>query len=279
MADQATGSADLQQVATPLGRVSYRQAGEGDRVHVLLHGIGSASGSWQSQLEAAQGRSDLRLLAWDAPGYGLSDPVTDANADTYARHVWAWLEALQVRGSVVLVGHSLGAIMAARAALQHSSRVRRLVLLSPARGYGQASDADRERVVSARLGQLAQLGPEGLAKSRAAAMLSAQARPEWVERVRRNMAAIHPAGYTQAVHLLAHASLLPDVQGLRDLGLPIEVASGQGDAITPPQACDEVAAAAGMTRIDLGPVGHACAIEAARAVMDLIDRRSAEAAA
>lgn len=274
MADPVTASADLLRVATRLGRVSYRQAGQGDQVHVLLHGIGSASGSWQAQLDAVQGRSDLRLLAWDAPGYGLSDPVADANADTYARHLWAWLEALQVDGSVVLVGHSLGAIMAARAAMQHSSRVRRLLLLSPARGYGQAPEAERERVVGARLGQLAQLGPEGLARSRAAAMLSAQAKPEWVEQVRRNMAAIHPAGYTQAVHLLAHASLLPDVLGLRDLGLPIEVASGQADAITPPQACDEVAAAAGVPRTALGPVGHACAIEAARAVMDLIERPS-----
>lgn len=278
MADPATASADLLQVATRLGRISYRQAGEGDRVHVLLHGIGSASASWQAQLDAAQGRSDLRLLAWDAPGYGLSDPVADSQADTYARHLWAWLDALQIHEPVVLVGHSLGAIMAARAAVQHSSRVRRLLLLSPARGYGQAPQAERERIVSARLGQLAQLGPEGLARSRAAAMLSARAKPEWVEQVRRNMAAIHPAGYTQAVQLLAYASLIPDVRKLCDLKLPIAVASGQDDAITSPQACDEVAAAAGVSRMGLGPVGHACAIEAARAVMDLIDRHSTEPA-
>ncbi len=276
LADPLAGTSALRQVQTSFGRISYRQAGEGGLVHVLLHGIGSASGSWQAQLEAAQGRSDMRLLAWDAPGYGQSDPVADSHpdADAYARRLWAWLDALQVRGPVVLVGHSLGAIMAARAALQHSARIKRLLFLSPARGYGQAPEAERERVMTHRLTQLAQLGPEGLARSRAAAMLSAQARPEWIEQVRRNMAAIQPSGYTQAVHLLVGASLTSDLIKLRDLKMSMVVASGQADTVTTPQACDEVAAAAGVSRISLGPIGHACAIEAAQAVMDLIEQPS-----
>jgi hypothetical protein len=40
--------------------------------------------------------------------------------------------------------------------------------------------------------------------------------------------------------------------------------------ITAPAACDEVAAAAGVQRLSLGPVGHACAIEAADAVCRLL---------
>ena len=48
------------------------------------------------------------------------------------------------------------------------------------------------------------------------------------------------------------------------------VASGEADTITPPAACDEVAAAAGVRRLSLGAVGHACAVEAAQAVIDLL---------
>ena len=276
LADPIAGTSALQQVQTSLGRISYRQAGTGGVVHVLLHGIGSASGSWQAQLDAAQACPDLRLLAWDAPGYGHSDPVADPQpeADAYAQRLWAWLDALQVRGPVVLVGHSLGAIMAARAAVQHSSRVQRLLMLAPARGYGEAAAVERERVLTTRLGQLAQLGPEGLARARAAAMLSDQAQPQWVEQVRLQMASIHPAGYTQAVHLLAWAVLSQDLRILRERKVQLEVASGEADTITPPAACDEVAAAAGVSRLSLGPVGHACAIEAAQAVMDLILHRA-----
>ena len=259
-----------ERVDTPLGAIAYRSSGDAERVsHVLLHGIGSASASWQAQLDWARGRTDVRLLAWDAPGYGLSSPVEPAwpQASDYGQRLWAWLDALGVRTPVVLVGHSLGAIMAAGAALQQPQRVLRLLLLSPARGYGDASEAERARVVHGRLDSLHRLGPAGMAQARAAAMLSPQARPEWIEAVRRNMAAIDPAGYTQAVHLLAQATVVKDLAALK---LPVQVASGDADTITPPAACDEVAAAAGVQRVSLGPVGHACAIEAADAVCRLL---------
>ena len=63
-------------VSTALGTVQFRQSGQAAQVsHVLLHGIGSGSASWAEQLAAAEGRTDVQVLAWDAPGYGDSSPV------------------------------------------------------------------------------------------------------------------------------------------------------------------------------------------------------------
>ena len=271
---QADRASPVQRVDTPLGSIAYRQAGRGAITHVLLHGIGSASASWDAQLAWAQDRSDVGVLAWDAPGYGASTPVgpLKPQASDYAARLWAWLDALSCGSPVVLVGHSLGALMAASAAQAQPERVARLLLLSPARGYGDAPAAERERMVSGRLNNLQQLGPQGMAQARAAAMLSPQALPQWVEQVRQNMAAIDPAGYTLAVHLLAAGRLLHDVAGLT---VPMAVASGEADTITTPAACDEVAAAARVQRQSLGPVGHACAIEAADAVIALLQGASA----
>ncbi len=271
---QADRASPVQRVDTPLGSIAYRQAGRGAITHVLLHGIGSASASWDAQLAWAQHRSDVGVLAWDAPGYGASTPVgpLKPQASDYAARLWAWLDALSCGSPVVLVGHSLGALIAASAAQAQPERVARLLLLSPARGYGDAPAAERERMVSGRLNNLQQLGPQGMAQARAAAMLSPQALPQWVEQVRQNMAAIDPAGYTQAVHLLAAGRLLHDVAGLT---VPMAVASGEADTITTPAACDEVAAAARVQRQSLGPVGHACAIEAADAVIALLQGASA----
>ena len=271
---QADRASPVQRGDTPLGNIAYRQAGRGAITHVLLHGIGSASASWDAQLAWAQDRSDVGVLAWDAPGYGASTPVgpLKPQASDYAARLWAWLDALSCGSPVVLVGHSLGALMAASAAQAQPERVARLLLLSPARGYGDAPAAERERMVSGRLNNLQQLGPQGMAQARAAAMLSPQALPQWVEQVRQNMAAIDPAGYTLAVHLLAAGRLLHDVAGLT---VPMAVASGEADTITTPAACDEVAAAARVQRQSLGPVGHACAIEAADAVIALLQGASA----
>ena len=267
---QALQLAQAEVASIPDGAIHYRQAGEASSVtHVLLHGIGSSSASWAYQLAACQTSDTHRVLAWDAPGYGASTPVSppQPQAHDYAVRLWQWLDALRVQTPLTLVGHSLGALMAARAAVMHPQRVQHLVLLAPARGYGQANEAEREQVRHTRLDNLQRLGPHGMADARAAAMLSPNARSDWVEAVRENMSQIRPDGYTQAVHLLAQGRLTEDVAAWRGR---LTVASGDADTITPVQACDAVAQAGGVPRISLGAVGHACPFEAAPAVHALL---------
>ena len=257
-------------VATPLGQLHYRQAGAAAQAtHVLLHGIGSAAASWAYQLAAAAGREDLRVLAWDAPGYGQSTHLHSAEplAEDYARQVWAWLDALGQHDAVVLVGHSLGALMAASATRLAPARVRQLVLLAPARGYGDAPPAERAQVLHKRLDNLRQLGPQGMAQARASAMLAPGADPQRVEAVREAMAQVDPAGYTQAAHMLVQGRLQADVNLL---STDLTVASGELDGITPAAACAEVARVAGRSWVSLGPVGHACPLEAPDAVNTLL---------
>ena len=273
-ADSTTMTARLQRfpclvAAVAGGQVAYRQAGSKHITHVLLHGIGSASGSWLMQLEAAKSSQSVGLLAWDAPGYGSSSAVLPAHPDAgdYASQLWAWLDALGVVQPVTLVGHSLGALMVARAAVQRPAQVAGLTLLAPAQGYAKASASDRDKKLNDRLSQLAALGPHGVGQKRGAGMLSPQAAPELVAYVQGVMAQIQPAGYTQAAHLLSGGDLLADLAQLR---CPVVVASGQLDAATPPAACQAVALAVGSVWVDLGAVGHACALEAATTVNQLL---------
>jgi pimeloyl-ACP methyl ester carboxylesterase len=257
-------------VDTAHGKLQFRSAGMAPKVtHVLLHGIGSASASWAFQLGAAVGRSDIRVLAWDAPGYGRSThlPMELPSAQDYAERLWSWLDALYVNQPVVLAGHSLGALMAASATRLRPHAVSRVVLLAPARGYGDAPLAERQRVVQGRLANLQQLGPEGMARARASAMLSPGAAPALQDAVRETMSQIDPVGYAQAVQMLGQACLAQD---LNKLNSPVLVASGEADTVTTPANCDAVAQDAAAKRISLGPVGHACPLEAAEAVNELL---------
>lgn len=260
----------LQRFAAKVARtgdaqVAYRQSGSNYITHVLLHGIGSASGNWLMQLEAVANSTQSGLLAWDAPGYGGSSPVAplQPQAADYAARLWAWLDALNVSQPITLVGHSLGALMVTRAASERPDRVNRLVLLAPAQGYAKAPAAEREKKLSDRLSQLAQLGPHGLGQQRGASMVSTHAAPELVAYVQRMMSQINVAGYSQAAHLLAAGELMADLPQVR---CPIAVASGQLDNATPVAACKAVAQAAATPWSDLGPVGHACALEASAQV-------------
>ncbi|MBI2727976.1 MAG: alpha/beta fold hydrolase [Polaromonas sp.] len=256
-----------ERVTTPLGDVEFRRAGPGVQgaTHVLLHGIGSGSGSWLMQLEAAVLTKGAQVLAWEAPGYGHSSPVLPEvpDAGDYAGRLWAWLDKLEITQPVTLVGHSLGALMAARAAVQRPHQVRRLVLLSPAQGYARASPEERAKKLGDRLNNLNTLGVQGMAQKRGAAMLSPNADAERVAYVQSIMAQVHPAGYTQASHLLVGGDLLTD---LAHITCPVAVASGRADTITPVAGCQKVAEAAGVPWTDLGDAGHACALDAAAGV-------------
>ena len=256
-------------------QVQFRRArgvGAGDRVtHVLLHGIGSASGSWVAQLRQAASSSQPanHVLAWDAPGYGASTalPMPQPQAADYAARLWAWLDVLQVSEPIMLVGHSLGALMAAAAARAQPQRVARLLLLAPAAGYARADAAVREKKLADRLANLARLGPAGMAQARAGAMLAGDVTLEQLALVQHVMAQIDPAGYTQAARMLAGGDLLSDLRGLT---CSVLVASGDADTVTPPQACQQLARDAGIPYRSLGPVGHSCPLQAAAQVHRLL---------
>ena len=250
--------------------VGYREAAgaedEAGLPLVLLHGIGSGAASWVQQLETLG--AARRVLAWDAPGYGESTPVAAGSplASDYADVLRAWLDALDVE-RCVLVGHSLGAIVAGAFAAANAARVAGLLLISPAGGYGAASPDVRASKRDARLAMLADLGPAGLAEKRSANMLSAHAGDAARAWVRWNMARIVPAGYAQATHLLANADLATDLAAFDGR---VAVAVGEQDSITPPAACERLANAA-RTPLRIVPrAGHAGYVEAPAAYDALI---------
>ena len=80
---------------------------------LLLHGIGSNAQSFVPLMQAFDRR--CAVLAWDAPGYGDSQPLAPAwpDAADYAGALDRLLAALDV-ARCVLLGHSLGALIAAR---------------------------------------------------------------------------------------------------------------------------------------------------------------------
>jgi len=236
---------------------AWRAAGAGTPL-VLLHGIGSGSGSWLPQLEALSDR--FRVIAWDAPGYGRSDRLPEQwpTAADYAAALAALLDAL-APGRVLLVGQSLGAMMATAFAAARPERLHGLVLISPAGGYGRADPAERERRLAARLAAMDESGPAGLAERRSANLLSSEAGPEALELVRFNMALLHPDGHAQAARLLALGCLEADAA--RYAG-PALVACGSADRVTPEQDCRRIAGA--FVRGDyltLPGAGHASNVE------------------
>ncbi len=257
----------LARVQTALGRISYRRAGAGPKNLVLLHGIGSQSASWVQQLEGLS--TAFRVFAWDAPGYGESDPIaTEApSAGEYAATLESFLTALEVTHPI-LVASSLGALMATSFAATCPGRVAGLVLLNPAGGYGLAEPAVREGRLASRLERLARLGPQGMAENLPGGMLSGAASRKAREIAMWSQARIDPQGYAQAARMLAHGTLVNDAA--RYPG-PVRVVATSADTITPAQDCERIAGAFPRAVYQLldGP-GHLSYVESPGLVNALI---------
>jgi pimeloyl-ACP methyl ester carboxylesterase len=242
------------------GRFGYREAQmtTNDRLPVvLLHGIGSGSASWVQQLAALS--CARRVIAWDTPGYGQTAPVParlPVPVD-YSAVLSSSLRALGI-DRCILVGHSLGAVIAAAYARQNQASVAGLLLISPANGYAAADPDVRAGKRDARLSMLDALGPRGMAEQRSGNMLSVHASEGARAWVRWNMERVIPSGYRQATHLLANANLCSDLAVFQGR---VQVMVGEDDAITPPAACKRVADAA-RTMLNIIPrAGHAGYIE------------------
>lgn len=250
--------------------VVVRECGRGPAV-VCLHGIGSGAASWVGVARQLGGRA--RVIAWDAPGYGGSTPLPAPapRATDYAGRLHALLDALGL-ARCVLVGHSLGALMAGAAAQAGSAaapRIERLVLISPARGYGAPARAEQgARVRAERLQALQELGIAGMAAQRADRLVSGAASPLARAWVRWNMACLNAPGYRQAVELLCGDDLL----GYLPPAMPVRVLCGALDAVTPPAACAEVAAACGVALELVAEAGHASYVEQAAIIAGQLTR-------
>jgi pimeloyl-ACP methyl ester carboxylesterase len=116
----------------PVGDVSMFvvRAGEGDVPVVFLSGLGEATLTWVAVLPALA--TTCRVLAYDRPGMGSSPPTTRSRSvEQLGAECGGLLEALDA-APAVLVGHSLGGLIAIEAWRRHPELVAGLVLIDPA---------------------------------------------------------------------------------------------------------------------------------------------------
>ncbi len=237
--------------------ISYREAGQGP-VALFLHGIGSGSASFEGQLNGLSGQ--LRVIAWDAPGYGGSDPLPNQTpkSSDYADAAAGFLDALNVE-KIHLVGHSLGTVIASSFAARYPERLLTVTLASATAGYAKAGHAARVDRLNSRIAAIRDLGPAGMAEARGREVLSLGASDAALAKVKAVMSGLNVDGYCQAARML-HASDIFD--HIATIAAPTLVMCGSADKITPEELNKNIAAAIpGSIYRSLTGLGHACYVE------------------
>ncbi len=232
-------------------RLSWREQGHGQPL-VFLHGIGGGAACWQPQLDEF-GRA-YRALAWDMPGYGESEPL---EPPTFAGYAGALRQFLAERGAVrpVLVGHSIGGMIAQEFLAANPGVARAVALVATSPAFGRPDGAWQQAFLRARLAPLdaGQTLPE-LAPEIVRGLVGPAARAEGIEQATRCMAAVPAAAYRAALACLV---TFDRRAALSAIDIPCLVLAGEADTNAPPAMMRSMAAKIPTARFEVLPgLGH-----------------------
>ena len=211
-------------------RWSYMEAGRpGAEPIVFLHGVGANSMHWRFQFE---GLSDqYRVIAWNAPGYFLSDAFVKDWPDCkdYADALEDFLTALNL-DRVSLVGNSFGTRVAQCFAIRHPERVVKMAFTGTGAGQSSVTEEDKKKTIAGREAQIAKGGYSFGA--RVSALLGSKAPPGTAEIVQHTLRATNPRGFLHGVKLGLDASYSPSVVG-KKASFPVLLIQGSEDKVNP----------------------------------------------
>jgi pimeloyl-ACP methyl ester carboxylesterase len=247
-------------------RFGYMEAGRVDLPPVLLlHGIGANSLHWRYQLAGLADR--FWLIAWNAPGYLLSDNLR-AEAPScrdYADSLDDLLSVLGINGFDI-VANSFGTRVAQCFAYHQPGRIGRAVFTGTSIPRAMSPE-ERARSMEVRA-RMIERGGYGFG-DRVAALLGSAATSDTLALVQQTLRATNPAGFMQAARFVAESEMPPLAVGLT---MPLLMIQGEEDRVAPAATNAELLAAAlrHARLVMLAGCGHLPEVEFPSRVNDLI---------
>ena len=208
---------------------------------VFLHGVGGGRQGWAPQ-QAHVAQLGWRSLAWDMPGYGDSARVTPYDFVHLAQALWHMLDAAHI-SQAVLVGHSMGAMVALQAWTQKPERIRAMVLAASSPAFGRSDGDFQKQFLAQRLAPLEAGKTMGdiadkLIPSMVAPGCNAPFLKPALALAREGMAAIAPDTYRAALRALVQ---FEQRAALPTLTVPVLCLAAEHDRTAPPTVMEKMA--------------------------------------
>lgn len=105
----------------------YLEKGQGKQTILLLHGIMVTSNIWKNYLEHFSEK--YKVYAIDFLGHGLSTKKEDLNIEDLVKQIDIFIQKKNIKNPII-IGHSLGGLVASIYASHHQENISRLVLIS-----------------------------------------------------------------------------------------------------------------------------------------------------
>ncbi len=253
---------------TPL---AHDRAGQGLPVVVLLHGVGGGRAIWGeggSATVQAVATAGAQAIAIDLPGYGDSPLPNELTLPGMADAVASTVYGLGIARAVI-VGHSMGGMVAQLIATRHTALVQGLVLACTTASFGKADGVWQQGFLQQRLAPLdAGLGMPALAAALVPTLLASPCNATALAQGNAVMGRVPQRTYRAA---LAALMGFDDRAALAAIAAPTLCIAGEHDSTSPPQVMQRMAQRiAGAKYMVLANAGHLAPLEQAPAFNHLL---------
>ena len=226
---------------------------------VFIHGIGGGARLWAPQMTSFSAAGHYHPVALDLPGYGERPAVEHMDFEGLAADIEAEIARLGLPRPV-LVGHSMGGMVAQTALRRRPNAYRAAVLACTSPAFGSGTGEFQKKFVADRLAPLeagktmadisrtvvAAMGPNPDLAGRALASAAIAATPERT--------------YRAAVHCLVGFDERANLAAIR---IPVLCLAGEHDLLAPPSGIERMARKIPHARyVCLSGVGHFANLEA-----------------
>jgi 3-oxoadipate enol-lactonase len=238
---------------------------------VFLHGIGGAATIWEPQL-GSFAAAGLRPIALNLLGYGGRPAVESLDFETLAQDVEDEI-ARDALERPVIVGHSLGGMIAQTLLRRRARDYRAAVLSGTSPAFGDPSGEFQQKFIADRLDPLARgRGMPDIASEIVAGLVGPSPDPRGRALAERCMAAVPAPTYRACVHCLI---AFDERANLGRIQVPVLCLAGEHDRNAPARMMERMAARIpGARYVCLPGVGHLANVEAPqafdRAVLDFL---------
>ena len=248
--------------------IEYAEAGAGPPV-ICLHGIGGGCESFLAQMpcaggfappsasprgglapqppqeyfcqdEEGAGLTGYRVIAWNMPGYGASEPGQQPPSFTSLSDALGGLVAALGLGPVHLVGQSIGGMVALDHALRRADQVATLTLIATTPSFGGRDEAFKDAFLKARLAPLDDgQSMAGMAAHAASRLVGPDASSETIVAIEAPMERVPQAIWRGILQCLVTFNRRGD---LARVALPCCLIAGGHDRNAPARTMEKMAA-------------------------------------